>query len=70
MTVTITKFWKSLLTIVLFWVFYAFFGFEVTVVTLLAGILGNFWGNSDILVLKPCFLSYLPVINGKKDKFW
>ena len=50
MTITITKFWKSLLTIVLFWVFYAFFGFEVTVITLLAGILGNFLGNSDILV--------------------
>ena len=50
MVVTITRFWKSLLTIVVFWVFYAFFGFEVTVVTLLAGLLGNFLSNSAILV--------------------
>jgi len=50
MMIEITKFWKSLLTIVIFWVFYAFFGFEVAVVTLLAGILGNFWSSSDILV--------------------
>jgi len=50
MVITITKFWKILLTIVGFWVFYAFFGFEVTVVTLLAAILGNFWSSSDILV--------------------
>ena len=50
MMIEITKFWKSLLTIVVFWVFYAFFGFEVTVITLLAGILGNFWSSSDILV--------------------
>ena len=39
-----------ILTIVVFWVFYAFFGFEITVITLLAAILGNFWSNSDILV--------------------
>ena len=50
MMLTITKFWKSLLTIVVFWVFYAFFGFEITVITLLATILSNFWSNSDFLV--------------------
>jgi len=50
MIIEITSFWKSLLTIVIFWVFYALFGFEVTVVTLLAGILGSFWSKSDILV--------------------
>jgi hypothetical protein len=50
MMMQITKTWKSLLTIVFFWVFYALFGFEVTVVTLIAAILGNFWQSSDILV--------------------
>jgi|TARA_R100001594_G_scaffold52988_1_gene86628 hypothetical protein len=50
MMITIAKFWKSLLTIVAFWVFYALFGFEMTVITLLAAILGNFWSNSDFLV--------------------
>jgi hypothetical protein len=50
MMMQITRFWKSLLTIVFFWVFYALFGFEVTVVTLLAAILGNFWQNSNVLV--------------------
>ena len=46
----ITKFWKSLLTIVFFWVFYAIFGFEIAIVTVLAAILGNFWQNSNTLV--------------------
>lgn len=50
MIIQITTFWKSLLTIIAFWIFYAFFGFEVTVVTLLAGILGCFWQKSDILI--------------------
>ena len=50
MILTITKFCKSLLTIATFWVFYALFGFEMTVITILAAILGNFWSNSDILV--------------------
>ena len=50
MVITITKFWKILLTIIVFWVFYAFFGFEVTSITVLAAILGNFWVNSDLLV--------------------
>ena len=50
MMITITKSWKILLTIITFWVFYAFFGFEVTSVTVLAAILGNFWVNSDLLV--------------------
>jgi len=50
MMITITKSWKILLTIIAFWIFYAFFGFEVTSVTVLAAILGNFWVNSDLLV--------------------
>jgi len=50
MIMQITKIWKSLLTIVFFWVFYAIFGFEITAVTLLSAILGNFWQNNNILV--------------------
>jgi hypothetical protein len=43
------KIWKSLAIIVTFWVFYAIFGFEVSVVTLLAAILACFWIKSDTL---------------------
>jgi hypothetical protein len=50
MMLQITNFWKSLLTVVIFWVFYAFFGFEITVVTLLAAILGRFWQSSTFQV--------------------
>lgn len=50
MVIEITTFWKSLVTIVFFWVFYAFFGFEATTITLLAAILGCFWQKSDILM--------------------
>jgi hypothetical protein len=50
MIIEITKFWKMLATIVVFWLFYAFFGFEITTVTLLSAILANFWSNSDFLI--------------------
>tara|TARA_A100000172_G_scaffold81156_1_gene73417 strand:- start:2203 stop:2355 length:153 start_codon:yes stop_codon:yes gene_type:complete len=50
MILQITKFSKTLLTILIFWVFYAAFGFEITVVTLMAAILGNFWQNTGLLV--------------------
>jgi len=50
MRLEITKFWKILCTIIGFWLFYAFFGFEIVVITLLSAILGNFWSNSEFLI--------------------
>jgi len=47
--IEIPKIWKSLATIVTFWVFYAIFGFEVSVITLLAAILACFWIKSGVL---------------------
>jgi len=38
------------LTIVCFWLFYAFFGYEIAVVTGIACILGQFWSKSEHLV--------------------
>jgi len=50
MVFTLSKIWKLMLTIVFFWVFYTIVGFEITTITILAAILGNFWSNSNILV--------------------
>ncbi len=50
MLFTFNKFWKFLLTLVSFWLFYAFFGYEITIVTGIACILGSFWSNSEHLL--------------------
>jgi len=50
MILQITTFWKLMLTVVVFWLFYGFFGFEITVITLLSAILGCFWKNTDFLM--------------------
>ena len=48
MMLTFGKIPKIILTIVCFWLFYAFFGYELTVITGIGCILGQFWSKSDL----------------------
>ena len=42
-------FWKSLLTLIGFWIFYGFCGYEITVITLLAFLVAlNFKPSGDV----------------------
>ena len=50
MLFTFGKIWKFLLTLVAFWLFYAFFGYEIAVITALGCILGSFWATSNHLI--------------------
>lgn len=50
MMLTFGKIPKIVLTVVCFWLFYAFFGYEITVITGIGCILGNFWSNSQYLL--------------------
>ena len=49
MLFTFGKYWKFLLILMLSWLFYAFYGFEITMVSLMAAILGSFCSDSKNL---------------------
>jgi len=42
-------FWKIMTIIVIFWVFYLFVGFEISIITVLASILGSIWVKMGFL---------------------
>jgi len=48
MVLTFGKIWKFLLILITFWLFYAFFGYEVAVITALGCNLGFFLVNRTV----------------------